>query len=144
MLCHCQWPWPSSKTWRVSTIHCTNVGSMLGQRLQRWPNIVPTLVQCIVFAGFGWHPRDLPFRQKRCNITLRLGHCLRRWPNLKTQLRDRGQTLHHSTRLQLRNLKNSCPIFIKFSHCRVRREDGQEYWLSPKQTRDLYPMLGQH
>ena len=24
---------------------------MLGHRLRRWPNIVPTIVQCLVFAG---------------------------------------------------------------------------------------------
>ena len=29
----------------------TNIGSMLVQRLRRWPNIKPTLVQCVVFAG---------------------------------------------------------------------------------------------
>ena len=32
----------------ANTIHCTNVGSMLVHRLRRWPNIEPTLVQCIL------------------------------------------------------------------------------------------------
>ena len=35
------------------TLHWTNAGLMLGQRLRRWPNIKPTLVQCIVFIGWG-------------------------------------------------------------------------------------------
>ena len=30
--------------------HWNNVGLMLGQRLRRWPNIKPTLFQCVVFA----------------------------------------------------------------------------------------------
>ena len=28
-----------------------HVGLMLGHRLRRWPNIKPTLLQCVVFAG---------------------------------------------------------------------------------------------
>ena len=35
----------------VNTIHQPNVGSMLGQRRRRWPNIEPTLDQCIVLIG---------------------------------------------------------------------------------------------
>ena len=35
----------------VSTINWSNVGLLLGQRLRRWPNNKPTLVQCVVFAG---------------------------------------------------------------------------------------------
>ena len=34
-----------------NTIHSTNVGLMLGHRLRRWPNIKPTLGECILFAG---------------------------------------------------------------------------------------------
>ena len=36
---------------RKYTTHSTNVGSMLVRRLQRPPNIDPTLVKCLVFAG---------------------------------------------------------------------------------------------
>ena len=31
--------------------HSNNVGLMLGHRLRRWPNIKPTLFECLVFAG---------------------------------------------------------------------------------------------
>ena len=34
----------------ANTTHWTNVGSMLAQRLRRWPNIKTTLFQCLVFA----------------------------------------------------------------------------------------------
>ena len=37
----------------ASTTHWNNVGLMLGHRLRRWPNIKPTLFQCVVFAGMG-------------------------------------------------------------------------------------------
>ena len=37
---------PSKKT-RQYTI----VGSMLGHRLRRWPNIEPTMGECLVFDG---------------------------------------------------------------------------------------------
>ena len=32
-------------------IRSANVGLMLGQRRRRWPNINPTLAECIVFVG---------------------------------------------------------------------------------------------
>ena len=32
-------------------LHSTNVSSMLGQRLRRWPGNKSTLVQCLVIAG---------------------------------------------------------------------------------------------
>ena len=35
----------------ASTKHWIDVGLMLGQRRRRWPNIKPTLFQCLVFAG---------------------------------------------------------------------------------------------
>ena len=35
----------------VNTVCWTNVGSMLGQRRRRWPNIDPTLVQHLMFTG---------------------------------------------------------------------------------------------
>ena len=36
------------------TKHWTNVGLMLAQRLRRWPNIKPTLVYWLMFAGWWW------------------------------------------------------------------------------------------
>ena len=43
----------------ANTRHGPNVGSMLGQRRRRWPNIDSTLGRCLVFAGtvdkFGVH-----------------------------------------------------------------------------------------
>ena len=42
----------------ASTIHRANVGLMLGHRLRRWPNIKPTLAQCIVFAGINYRDRS--------------------------------------------------------------------------------------
>ena len=35
------------------TKHSLDVGTMLVNRLRRWPNIVPTLSERIVFAGVG-------------------------------------------------------------------------------------------
>ena len=35
----------------ANTTHWNNVGLMLAHRLRRWPNIKPTLFQCVVFAG---------------------------------------------------------------------------------------------
>ena len=35
----------------ANTRHCTNDGFMLAHRLRRWPNINPTFVQRLVFAG---------------------------------------------------------------------------------------------
>ena len=35
----------------ASTSPAPNVGTMLGQRLRRWSNIVPTLGERLVFAG---------------------------------------------------------------------------------------------
>ena len=32
------------------------IGSMLGHRLRRWPNIDPKSDSCLMFAGFSWHP----------------------------------------------------------------------------------------
>ena len=40
-----KWLYPANMT------HLSNVGLMLGQRHRRWPNIKPTLLQCVVFAG---------------------------------------------------------------------------------------------
>ena len=36
---------------RANTKHSPEFGTMLGQRLRRWPNIVPVLGECLVFAG---------------------------------------------------------------------------------------------
>ena len=33
-----------------NTRHCAIVGPMSGQRLRRWLNIEPTMVQCLLFA----------------------------------------------------------------------------------------------
>ena len=33
-----------------NTRHRTNAGLMLGNRLRRWPNIIPAMVGCLVFA----------------------------------------------------------------------------------------------
>ena len=49
-ICHAG---PAIKQNRVNpanTRHWTNVVLMLSHRLRRWPNINPTLVQCLVFA----------------------------------------------------------------------------------------------
>ena len=35
----------------ANTIHRAIAGSMLVHRLRRWPNIEPTMTQCLVFAG---------------------------------------------------------------------------------------------
>ena len=36
--------------------HRPDVGTMFGQRRRQWPNIGPTLAQCLVFAGICSHP----------------------------------------------------------------------------------------
>ena len=36
----------------ANTTHWTKVGLMLSHRLRRWPNIKPTLVQCVLFTGW--------------------------------------------------------------------------------------------
>ena len=41
-----------SRRYPRSTTHRSNVGPMLAHRLRRWPNIVPTLDRCVVFAGY--------------------------------------------------------------------------------------------
>ena len=42
----------------------TNVGVMLGLRLRRWPNITPTLVQRLVFAGdWQWKSNKIILKQ---------------------------------------------------------------------------------
>ena len=46
----------------ANTGHCPCVGSMLGNRLRRWPNIEPTHGQCPVFAGI-----QSQARQQFCN-----------------------------------------------------------------------------
>ena len=44
---------PSSDASQQTT-PLTTVGSMLVRRLRRRPNIEPTLIQCLVFAGMAW------------------------------------------------------------------------------------------
>ena len=47
--------WSRDHLWEcvpANTRRWTNAGLLLGQRLRRWPNINPTLVQRLVFAGF--------------------------------------------------------------------------------------------
>ena len=36
--------------WRANTKHSPNAGTLLVHRLRRWPNSVPTLGECLVFA----------------------------------------------------------------------------------------------
>ena len=43
---HCLYIYPAN------TRHQTNAGLLLAHRLRRWPNIKPTLVRCLVFAGY--------------------------------------------------------------------------------------------
>ena len=57
----------------ANTTHWNNVGLMLGHRLRRWPNIKPTLFQCVVFAGTWYMDKyhcvittNIPFNT-RCN-----------------------------------------------------------------------------
>ena len=42
----------SNNSVRDSTRHSHNVGTMLAQRRRRWPNIVPTLGERLVSAGY--------------------------------------------------------------------------------------------
>ena len=39
------------RTFPANTKHWSNVDLMLAQRLRRWPNINPTLDECILFTG---------------------------------------------------------------------------------------------
>ena len=54
---------PTSPSWYImsnpsNTRNRPNVGSMLGHRLRRWPNIGPALGPCLVIDGNHWALRD--------------------------------------------------------------------------------------
>ena len=56
----------------VKQTHWTNVGLMLGHRLRCWPNIKPSLVQCIVLTGMvcwalSYHVSSQPFYHQQSN-----------------------------------------------------------------------------
>ena len=51
----------------ADTIHLASVGLMLAHRLRRWPNIKPTLSECLVLAGISptystWCDPDIRIR----------------------------------------------------------------------------------
>ena len=76
-----------SKAYSRPTIHCPNVGSMLVQRLRRWPNIEPALGLCIVSGRW----RD--YVNCPLSVTNNPGPCPSvMWPTQSSNLSNGGLT----------------------------------------------------
>ena len=58
----------------AKTTHWNNVWSTLAHRLRRWPNIKPTLFQCLVVAGRGLSGRNQKDERRWRNVCLMLGY----------------------------------------------------------------------
>ena len=58
----------------ANTRRSLNVGTMLGQRRRRWPSIVPTLSERLVFTGY--HPTNT---RHWPSVDVMLGQRRRRW-----------------------------------------------------------------
>ena len=58
------------KYFPANTMHQPNAGPMLVHRLRRWPNIVPALGWCIVFAGLTGCGRRKKKRMERPSLVV--------------------------------------------------------------------------
>ena len=92
-LWHCSedWSWASCQT--VPSKHWPIVGSMLGQRLRRWPNMDPTMSECLLFAGRS-HRSQIWMRTGVLGLTKQNETFAQCWFQWWASVADAGPTLH--------------------------------------------------